>query len=62
MAEQIKFEMGSDKALDILKDFGDAENDLGKELWKHGSPILNGKKEKRMQLIHLANVNNTRKE
>ena len=36
MAEQIKFEMDSDEAFDILKDIGEAENELGKQCWKDG--------------------------
>lgn len=31
MAEQIKFELDSDETFDILKDIGEAENELGKE-------------------------------
>lgn len=29
MAEQIKFELDSDETFDILKDIGEAENELG---------------------------------
>lgn len=36
MAEQIKFELDSDETFDILKDIGDAENELGKQCWKDG--------------------------
>lgn len=36
MAEQIKFELDSDETFDILKDIGEAENELGKQCWKDG--------------------------
>lgn len=36
MAEQIKFEMDSDEAFEILKDIGEAENELGKQCLKDG--------------------------
>ena len=36
MDEQIKFEMDSDEVFDILKDIGEAENELGKQCLKDG--------------------------
>ena len=46
MAEQIKFELDSDETFDILKDIGDAENELGKQCWKDAKLRLKQSKSK----------------